>query len=99
MWGAGEQQVRNVWSSLGCWNLCGWLYALVELESWDCSSEELVDRSDRPWDNPLRRPSHADRRRQIARKMLRAEFFTDQPAAPDKAKIHEQFERLLALAA
>jgi DDE superfamily endonuclease len=23
VWGAGKQQVRNVWSSVGCWNLCG----------------------------------------------------------------------------
>ncbi|MEO1619312.1 MAG: transposase [Planctomycetota bacterium] len=23
IWGAGEQQVRNVWSSIGCWHLCG----------------------------------------------------------------------------
>lgn len=32
IWGAGQQQVRNVWSSIGCWPLCGWLYAMVELE-------------------------------------------------------------------
>jgi len=24
IWGAGEQQVRNVWSSIGCWHVCGW---------------------------------------------------------------------------
>jgi len=59
---ARQQQVRKVWSSIGCWNLCGWLYAVVELESWDEPSERLVDRSDRPWDNPDRRPSHNDRR-------------------------------------
>jgi len=35
IWGAGEQQVRNVWSSIECWNVCGWLDALVELECWD----------------------------------------------------------------
>lgn len=35
IWGAGEQQVRNVWSNIGCWNLCGWLSTLVELASWD----------------------------------------------------------------
>ena len=67
IWGAGQQQVRNVWSSIGCWNLCGWLYAMVELECWNEPAKRLVDRSDRPWDNPDRRPSHADRRRRIAR--------------------------------
>ncbi len=99
VWGAGKQQVRNVWSSVGCWNLCGWLYSLVELECWNHSVEQLVDRSDRPWDNPMRRPSHADRRRQIAREMLRNEFFADQQDDPDHTKIRECFERLLALAA
>lgn len=99
IWGAGEQQVRSVWSSIGCWNLCGWLYALVELECWDYMSEQLVDRSDRPWDNPTRRPSHSDRRRLIARKMLREAFLSDLQSAADLPKIRDRFERLLALAA
>lgn len=99
IWGAGEQQVRSVCSSTGCWNLCGWLYSLVELECWDYPSEQLVDRSDRPWDNPTRRPSHNDRRRLIARKMLREAFLSDLQSASDQSKIRDRFERLLALAA
>lgn len=99
IWGAGEQQVRNLWSNIGCWNLCGWLYALVELECWDETSEQLVDRSDRPWDNPNRRPSHNDRRRLIARKMLRDAFLRDLQSDADQSKIRDRFERLLALAA
>ncbi len=98
IWGAGEQQVRNVWSSIGCWNLCGWLYALVELESWNEPSEQLVNRSDRPWDNPDRRPSHNDRRRRIARKMLCEAFLVDLPDATENTKIRDRIERLLALA-
>ena len=31
IWGAGQQQVRNVWSNIGCWHLNQWLYTLVEL--------------------------------------------------------------------
>ncbi|GDX92102.1 hypothetical protein LBMAG46_21090 [Planctomycetia bacterium] len=31
--GAGEQQVRNVWCSVACWNLCLWLHTMVELWS------------------------------------------------------------------
>ena len=99
VWGAGEQQVRNLWSNIGCWNLSTWLYTLVELQCWNHSSEQLVDRSDRPWDNPSRRPSHADRRRQIVREMLRNEFFSDQHPALDDEIIRERFERLLSLAA
>ena len=98
IWGAGKQQVRNVWSSIGCWHVCGWLYAMVELESWDEPSQRLVDRSDRPWDNPDRRPSHNDRRRRIGRKMLSEAFLADLPDATDNAKIRDRIERLLALA-
>ena len=31
VWGAGQQQVRNVWSNIGCWHLNTWLYTMVEL--------------------------------------------------------------------
>jgi len=99
IWGAGQQQVRNVWSSIGCWHLCGWTYAMVELECWDQSSETLVDRGDRPWDNPARRPSHADRRRRITREMLRETFLVDLQSETDGRKIRDRFEQLLALAA
>ena len=74
VWGAGQQQVRNVWSNIGCWNLNGWLYTLTELCCWDLDKTELVDRRARSWDNPDRRPSQADRRRHISREMLEKQF-------------------------
>jgi hypothetical protein len=98
-WGAGKQQVRNVWSNIACWNINAWLYGLVELECWDTPVEQLVDRSDRPWDNPHRRPSHADRRREIAHKMLRNRFMAELPAAQQTPKIIELIDELLCLAA
>lgn len=98
IWGAGQQQVRNVWSSVGCWNLCGWLFTMVELECWDETSDQLVDRSDRPWDNPDRRPSHQDRRRRIVRRMLRESFLSDLETYADETKIRNRFEQFLALA-
>jgi hypothetical protein len=54
--GAGQQQVRNVWSNIGCWNLNGWVYTLVELCCWDQEKTQLTDRS---WDTlpvPLYEP-------------------------------------------
>lgn len=98
-WGAGKQQVRNVWSNIACWNLNAWLYGLVELECWDADMKQMVDRSDRPWDNPDRRPSHADRRRKIALEMLRNRFIAELPPAHQTAKIMELFDELLCLAA
>ena len=97
VWGAGQQQVRNVWSNVGCWNVNGWLYTLVELCCWDVEKPELTDRSDRPWDNPNRRPSHADRRRTISREMLQKQFLTALPSTPDNHKFHTLFKHLIAL--
>jgi hypothetical protein len=75
VWGAGQQQVRNVWSNIACWNLNQWMYTLVELASWDVPKSDLTDRSGRPWDNAARRPSHADRRRAICKEMLKKTIF------------------------
>ena len=98
VWGAGQQQVRNVWSSIGCWHLNGWLYTLVELCCWDLPQSELTDRRARPWDNPDRRPSHADRRRSISREMLRKQFLVTLPRTPDDHLFRTLFEDLLTLA-
>jgi len=99
IWGAGQQQVRNVWSNIGCWNLNGWVYTLVELCCWNQDKSQLTDRSDRPWDNPERRPSHADRRRKIAREMLRKPILAALPRTLNKPKFRTLLEHLIALAA
>jgi hypothetical protein len=98
VWGAGQQQVRNVWSNIGCWHLNQWMYTLVELCCWDVPESKLTDRRARPWDNPDRRPSHADRRRSISRKMLQEQFLAALPPAPDNRKFRRLFEALIALA-
>ena len=97
VWGAGQQQVRNVWSNIGCWNLNGWLFTLVELCAWDRPATELADRRDRPWDHAHRRPSHADRRRQFAREMLRNEFPPTRLSPPETNKYQALLETLLTL--
>lgn len=99
IWGAEQQQVRNVWSNIGCWHLNGWLYSLVELISWDKPQAELSDRLDRPWDNPSRRPSHADRRRTIRREMLEKQFTASLPMTADTNKIRQLFADLISLSA
>ena len=97
VWGAGQQQVRNVWSSIGCWHLNQWLFTLVELCSWDQPHTVLSDRSDRSWDNPHRRPSHADRRRWIARQCLENELFTVLRGPPNANKFRRLAEQLFGL--
>ena len=99
VWGAGQQQVRNVWSNIGCWHLNQWMYTLVELCCWDVEKSELSDRSDRRWDNEDRRPSHADRRRSISREMLGKQFLAALPHGPKHRKLRTLFQDLIALAA
>jgi hypothetical protein len=99
VWGAGQQQVRNVWSNIGCWNLNGWVYTLVELCCWNQDKSELTDRSDRTWDNPERRPSHADRRRTIAREMLRKPILAALPRTLNNPYFKTLLEHVIALAA
>jgi hypothetical protein len=97
VWGAGQQQVRNVWSNLGCWHLNQWMYTLVELCCWDVPQSDLVDRSERRWDNPDRRPSHADRRRWISRQILEGQFLAVLPDGPDRRKLRDLIASLLSL--
>jgi len=74
VWGVGQQQVRYLWANIGVYHLNLWMYTLVELWSWRRWHGTLCDRSASPWDDPTRRPSHADRRNALRRNILHAEF-------------------------
>ena len=76
VWGSGEQQVRNIWTNLAVYNLNLWMHTLTELWAWDQNVEHLVDRSDSPWDDPERRPSHANRRKALRAQIMRSELST-----------------------
>lgn len=99
VWGAGQQQVRNVWASVGCFNMNGWMYGAVERWAWDEPEETLVDRSASPWDEDYRRPSHADKRKALRRAVLRAEIRARLERAADPRELLEVMEALLQLAA
>jgi hypothetical protein len=74
VWGAGEQQLRNLHANVGAWHLNLWSHAFVEWWAWDEPDEALVDRSGSPWDREERRPSHADKRRAVQRRSLAQEL-------------------------
>ncbi len=99
VWGAGQQQVRNLDANVGCFNLNGWLYSVVEAWAWDQPEEALVDRSASPWDDEPRRLSHADKRKALQREVLRAEIEAVLAGRPSKQEIRELTERLLSRAA
>ena len=70
VWGAGQQQVRNIWTNVAVYNLNLWMHTLVEMWAWNRPREQLVDRRNSPWDDADRRPSHANRRRALRRLIL-----------------------------
>jgi hypothetical protein len=95
--GAGQQQVRNLHSNEGCFNLNLWLYSLVEAWAWDRSGDELVERC--PWDKEARRPSHQDKRRALQRQVLQAEIDATLSGRPTKGDCRALAQRLLSMAA
>ena len=72
--GAGQQQVRHIFANLAVFNLTLWLHTLIELWAWDQPAKKLRDRRTSPWDNPDRRPSHADRRNSLRRQCIQHTF-------------------------
>jgi DDE superfamily endonuclease len=98
VWGAGQQQVRNLEANKGCFELNGWMYSQTEVWAWDKPDEELVDRSASPWDGKPRRPSHPDKRKALKREVLRNKFRLALTEPLDPAKIEEVIESLLDMA-
>ena len=98
--GAGQQQVRGVASNVGCFHLCVWSFTMTEVWAWNQKAEDLVaHRRASPWDDPKRRPSHADKRRAWQRELLTEEIRAVVGEHHDPAKIRELTHRILDLAA
>jgi hypothetical protein len=97
--GWGEQQLRDVWANVGASqaNVCS--HTLLELWAWERPHEELVDRRASPWDDPERRPSHADRRKALQRQALAQEFSRLCEGQEVGAEIQEFIGRLIERAA
>lgn len=98
VWGTGQQQVRNIWTNVAVYNLNLWMHTLVELWAWDKRHDKLCDRTDSPWDDPERRPSHADRRKALRRHIMRNQFSTLAAARRLPRKIIAFAEQLMNLA-
>lgn len=99
VWGTGQQQVRTIWNNLAVYNLNLWMHTLVELWAWDKRGRQLVDRSDSPWDDADRRPSHANRRKALRQVVMRNEFSTLKAAWCLPRKMINLTHRLITLAA
>jgi DDE superfamily endonuclease len=99
VWGTGQQQVRNIWTNIAVFNLNLWVHTLVECWAWNKPAESIRDRHDSPWDDPNRRPSHADRRKALRRETLQNEYLSLSAAHRGSAKIRDLYNRLLQFAA
>lgn len=97
--GLGQQQVRDVWANVGAFHISAWVHTLVELWAWDHPREASCDRSDSPWDDAARRPSHADRRKALQRQCLEQEFLHAAGEQPLTQEIQEFVERVIRHAA
>ena len=99
VWGTGQQQVRNIWTNLAVYNMNLWMHTLTELWAWGKPVGQLVDRSDSPWDDPERRPSHANRRKALRAQILEHELsaITSEWSLP--RKMIELTKNIMALAA
>jgi hypothetical protein len=97
--GAGQQQLRNYWANLAAFNLNLWMHTLIEVWAWDRPQRALSDRSASPWDDPARRPSHADRRNAMRRQCLQEEFLTLNLDGPTAKKLAKRWKQLVNLAA
>jgi hypothetical protein len=72
---------------------------MTEAWAWGRSEDALADRSASPWDDPNRRPSHADKRRAWRRELLGGEIRAALRAATTEAEIQAAAERLIQWAA
>ena len=97
--GAGQQQVRHYWANIAAFHLNLWAHTLVELWAWQRSAGLLRDRRDSPWDDPERRPSHADRCNALKREGIREEIRRVGRRRPLTRKTRTLFRNLLKLIA
>ncbi|MBN9118613.1 MAG: transposase [Planctomycetes bacterium] len=98
--GAGRQQVRFVWASVGSFHVCLWAFTMTEAWAWHRGAEESVGhRAASPWDDQERRPSHADKRRAWQRELRAEEINAVVANAQDGEDIRDLAERLLDRAA
>jgi hypothetical protein len=99
VWGAGQQQLRDLWANIGAYHLNLWIHSLVELWAWRRPKAVLCDRRACPWDDRKRRPSHADRRKALRSTLFQAQFLAAIDQRPIPRKILAFAKRLLRLAA
>jgi hypothetical protein len=70
---------------------------MTEAWGWGRAEEALMDRSASPWDDPTRRPSHADKRRAWPLALLREEIRAVLRPGATEAEMQTAADNLLSL--
>lgn len=99
IWGASQQQVRNVWCIVGCFHLNLWSHTLTELWAWRRKKRTICNRDDSPWDDADRRPSHNDRRKALRRAMIQNAMSGGHKKSLNKRQLRNIIKYLTRLAA
>jgi hypothetical protein len=99
VWGAAQQQLRNLQANVGAFHMNLWMQTLVEAWAWQRGEDELVDRSNAPWDHEPRRPSQADKRKALQREILKQEIQAVAGQAGQPRGFRQRLESLVNLAA
>lgn len=95
--GAGQQQLRHYWANVAAFHLTLWLHTLVELWAWKRDHADLCDRGESPWDDPDRRPSHADRCKALRRHSIEADISEAEADGRQPSKLRTFVRRLVRL--
>jgi len=96
--GIGQQQLRNFWANMGALHVNMWVHTLIELWAWNKPASTLCDRRACPWDDPTRRPSHADRRAALRQEVIKETFFETFGHDRKSRKILRHLNKLLKFA-
>jgi hypothetical protein len=85
---------------VGAFHVCLWTFTMTEAWAWGRAKEGLVGhRSASPWDDGMRRPSHADKRRAWRRELLAEQIHAVLRPGLTEGEIQDAAECLLNLAA
>src|SRR5262249_1107797 len=98
--GAGQQQVRVVWASVGAFHVCLWAFTMTEAGGGNRAQGGVGGhRAAPPWGDEPRRPSHADKRRAWRRELLAEEIHAVLRPGMTEREMMAAAERLLNVAA
>jgi hypothetical protein len=88
-----------IWASIGVFQICLWMFTMIEAWVWNRAEDDLLDRTASPWDREWRCPSHADKKHAWRHGLLGEEIQAALRPGVTEEETQVAAERLLSLAA